>query len=216
MTAAEAEADAPLRRRRGEALEDAICAAALDELRGSGYSGFTFDAVAARAHTGKASIYRRWSDKRQLVMDAICRSMPRPHGTTLADELPDSVTTRDALLLMFESMVVGMSSVSTDALRCIVTEATRNPGLAEMLNQSLVCPRQGGLIALLERGVRLGDVRADVPFDLVVQLVPGFMIQRIMFRGEPLMDASLARQLVDEVLMPVVAVRPAPVESSVH
>jgi Transcriptional regulator len=88
MTAAEARADAPSRRRRGEALEDAICAAALDELRGSGYSGFTFDAVAARAHTGKASIYRRWPDKRQLVMDAICRSMPRPQGTTLATSCP--------------------------------------------------------------------------------------------------------------------------------
>ena len=213
MTAAEARADAPSRRRRGEALEDAICAAALDELRGSGYSGFTFDAVAARAHTGKASIYRRWPDKRQLVMDAICRSMPRPQGTTLADELPDSVGTRDALLLMFESMVVGMSSVSADALRCIVTEAVRNPGLAEMLNQSLVCPRQGGLIALLERGVRLGDVRTAVPFDLVVQLVPGFMIQRVMLRGEPLMDAALACQLVDEVLMP--ALRPAPAELAV-
>jgi hypothetical protein len=81
-----------------------------------------------------------------------------------------------------------------------------------MLNQSLVCPRQGGLIALLERGVRLGDVRSDVPFDLVAQLVPGFMIQRVMLRGEPLMDAALARQLVDEVLMPVVAVRPAHAE----
>jgi hypothetical protein len=116
---------------------------------------------------------------------------------------------------MFESMVVGMNSVSADALRCIVTEATRNPGLADMLNQSLVCPRQGGFIALLERGVRLGDVRSDVPVDLVAQLVPGFMIQRIMLRGEPLMDASLARQLVDEVLMPVVAARPARAVSSV-
>jgi len=214
MTAAEAKVGVPLRRRRGEALEDAICAAALDELRGSGYSGFTFDAVAARAHTGKASIYRRWPDKRQLVMDAICRTMPRPQGTTLADELPDSVGTRDALLLMFESMVVGMSSVSTDALRCIVTEAARNPGLAEMLNQSLVCPRQGGLIAVLQRGVRLGDVRPDVPFELVAQLVPGFMIQRVMLRGEPLMDAELARQLVDEVLMPVVGIRRWPAEAS--
>ena len=117
MTAAEARADAPSRRRRGEALEDAICAAALDELRGSGYSGFTFDAVTARAHTGKASIYRVVG-RRQLVMDAICRSMPRPQG-----RWPTSCPTpspRDALLLMFESMVVGMS-VSTDALRCIVT-----------------------------------------------------------------------------------------------
>jgi AcrR family transcriptional regulator len=196
---------APSRRRRGEALEGAICAAALDELRRAGYSGFTVDGVAARAHTGKASIYRRWPDKAQLVADAICRAMPRPEGTTLAADLPSSVSTRDALVRMFDSIASGMSRVATDSLRCIIAEVARNPALADVMTASVLCPRQRGLLDLLRRGIALGDVRPDAPMDLLAELIPGLMIKRVVMRTEPLLDRRTIVQLVDEVIMPILA-----------
>ncbi|HEX9230648.1 MAG TPA: helix-turn-helix domain-containing protein, partial [Jatrophihabitantaceae bacterium] len=59
-------------RRRGEALERAIHAAVFTELAEVGYAAFTIESVASRAHTGKASIYRRWPTKQDLVLEAFC------------------------------------------------------------------------------------------------------------------------------------------------
>ena len=70
-----------VRRRRGAALEDAILAAAYVELATVGYGAFSVEAVAARARTGKASIYRRWPTKQELVLDALLQALPTPRGT---------------------------------------------------------------------------------------------------------------------------------------
>src|SRR5579875_3696618 len=88
------------RRRRGAELEDAILSAAFAELVEVGYTAFSVEGVAARAGTGKASIYRRWPTKQHLVTDALLSQLPTPVqcGVSFsADALPDSVTTVDAL-----------------------------------------------------------------------------------------------------------------------
>ncbi|HEX4728285.1 MAG TPA: helix-turn-helix domain-containing protein, partial [Jatrophihabitans sp.] len=47
-------------RKRGAELEQAIRDATIAELASGGYGSVTIESVAARAQTGKASIYRRW------------------------------------------------------------------------------------------------------------------------------------------------------------
>ena len=59
-------------RRRGATLERAIHEAVFTELADVGYAAFTIESVASRARTGKASIYRRWPTKQDLVLDAFC------------------------------------------------------------------------------------------------------------------------------------------------
>ncbi len=198
-------------RRRGETLAQAICAATLEELRGAGYSGFTVEGVAARARTGKASIYRRWPDKAKLVAEAVSRAIPHVEGTTLAQELPDSVSTRDALVMMFQTVAAGASRMATDSLRCVIAEVTRNPGLSQAMYTSVVCPRQRSLRDLLERGMRIGDVRADAPVDLITELIPGLMMKRLVLRTEPLLDQKTVDTLVNEIIMPAIAVEPTTV-----
>lgn len=195
---------APARRRRGETLEAAICTAALEELVDSGYPSFTIDAVAARARTGKASIYRRWPGKDQLLADAICRAMPRPAGTSLADELPDSVGTRDALVRMVEAMALGLDKAAEDSLRYMIAEVARDAELAAVLDNVVLCPRREGLADLLHRGMRLGDVRPDAPIELLNDLMPGLMIKRLLMRTSPVLDRAAVAKLVDQVLMPIV------------
>lgn len=65
------ESDAPLRRRRGGELEQAILQAGWDQLLAAGYPGFTIDAVADRAETSRSVIYRRWNDRDDLLEAAI-------------------------------------------------------------------------------------------------------------------------------------------------
>jgi AcrR family transcriptional regulator len=63
-----ADASHVTRRRYGAALERALLGAAWEELRESGYAGFTIDAVARRAGTSRPVLYRRWPNRAQLVL----------------------------------------------------------------------------------------------------------------------------------------------------
>jgi AcrR family transcriptional regulator len=195
-------------RRRGAVLEQAICHAALAELAESGYPAFTVDAVAARARTGKASIYRRWADKAELLSAAICAAMPVPVGTELAVELPDSVSTRDAFVQLFEHMIVSLDRYTADALRCVMAAVAHDDALREVMHASVLRPREDGMRTLVARGIRLGDVRPDPPLDLLADLIPGFLMKRILLGMDPVLDAATSVRFVDEILMPVLAVRP--------
>src|ERR671923_1401817 len=94
----------PTTRRRGETLERAIFDAVLDELQRVGYVGLTMEGVAARAHTGKAALYRRWPRKEDLVVDAIEHALPSP------TELPDHGDVRDDLLDLLRRLAAMLNS----------------------------------------------------------------------------------------------------------
>src|ERR1700761_9634198 len=63
-------------RRRGKQLEDALYDATLAELAAVGYGGLTMEGIAARARTGKAALYRRWTCKHDLVQAALLYALP--------------------------------------------------------------------------------------------------------------------------------------------
>lgn len=79
------------RRRRGRSLEEALLAAAWDELSKVGYQALTMDAVAARANTSKAVLYRRWSSRAELVLAAVRIHAPAPLHAPDADNLRDDL-----------------------------------------------------------------------------------------------------------------------------
>ena len=60
-----------LGRKRDHTRDPEILDAALDVLAETGYDGMTIDMVAARAKAGKATLYRRWPSKAELVIDAV-------------------------------------------------------------------------------------------------------------------------------------------------
>ena len=110
-------------RRRGAALEDAILQAAYDELTEAGYTAFSVESVATRARTGKASIYRRWPTKPELVMDAMCAALPTAEDCGFEAVLADSVTTSDALHTVAQTISTILTSPAGAAMRAIKCEA---------------------------------------------------------------------------------------------
>ncbi len=62
-------------RRHGAALEHAILDAAWEQLADHGWQGFTFEAVAARAHTSKPVLYRRWPTRSDLLVATLRRRL---------------------------------------------------------------------------------------------------------------------------------------------
>ena len=201
------------RRRRGAELEDAICRAAFEELSEAGYGAFTIESVAARAQTGKASIYRRWPSKDELLLDAFCRGIPEPDGCFVTADLDDSVSTRDALLAVVRSMVSQAAGQKRAAMRAIASEAARDPEFGRAVDRLMMTPRREGLTELLRRGIVRGDVHPDAPIELVSELVPAFFTNRFLFRNVEISDSDILA-MVDLVAMPILAGPPASTSGS--
>ena len=186
-------------RRRGKVLEHAIFEAVLDELVSSGYAMLSMEAVATRAQTGKASLYRRWGSREALVLDALQALLPE------AGPAPDTGDLRADLLELVRRMRATMLSVPGRAGRGIMSELDHERGapFAGLMHERVIHPGKDLLLELLARGAARGDVRpgaVDAP--LLLDVVPAVMLYRAKMVGPPT-DAEMVL-LVDEVLLPMV------------
>jgi AcrR family transcriptional regulator len=193
-------------RKRGAELERAIKDATIAELADGGYGNLTIESVAARAQTGKASIYRRWPTKQELVLDAFDALLSSPLLSPEKLQLDDSVSTRDALLTLVQRVSAVMMGPGGEALRSIMGESLRDAGFCAVLECDYFHPRKQALIGLLERGVRRGEVRPDAMLALVPEMLTGTLLHRIVVRRRSISQDELT-QLVDGVLMPAISPR---------
>ncbi len=192
-------------RKRGAELEQAIRDATIAELASGGYSSVTIESVAARAQTGKASIYRRWPTKQELVVDSVGCLLSGPMLTIAELRLDDSVDTRSALLTMVLRAVEVITGETGDAMRSIMGESLRDADFAATIECDFHDPRRQALVALLERGVQRGEVRADVLSTMIADVLAGTLIHRHLIRRQPVTEADLI-DFVDGFVMP--AIRP--------
>ena len=195
-----------VQRRRGAALEDAIVEAAYDELSIVGYSAFTVEGVAARARTGKASIYRRWPTKQLLILDALMVQLPTPADCGIVPDIPDDVTTADALRNVARMIGGVLTSPTGVAMRAIKCEAATDPELALVIDERFQAPRRAALMSLLQRGVERGEVRPDAVTPLVADILPAIVTHRIVFQGESLTEETLV-DIMNEIVLPVITPR---------
>ena len=110
-------------RRRGQLLFEAIFEATVAELAETGYAGLAMERIAARARTSKASLYRRWPSRADLVVDAIRHCSPE------LSHPPDTGNLREDLLSLLRGMATG--STARSARRCAACSPTPSPTLTE-------------------------------------------------------------------------------------
>jgi AcrR family transcriptional regulator len=193
-------------RRRGAALEDAILEATYDELSEMGYTAFSVESVAARARTGKASIYRRWPTKQELVMDALCQRLPTPQQCGLEQTWDESMTTEDALRQIAQSISAILKSPAGRAMRAIKCEALGDPELARAIDERFQAPRRAALLGLLSRGVERGEVRPEAVCPLIADVLPALLTHRVLLQGEQINEGDVT-DIIEQILIPLVAVR---------
>jgi AcrR family transcriptional regulator len=191
-------------RKRGAELERAIKDATIAELADGGYGNLTIESVAARAQTGKASIYRRWSTKQELVLDALDALLSGPLLSPQVLQLDESISTREALLVLVQRVSALMMGRGGEAMRSVVGESLRDPMFCAVFESGFFDPRKHGVIMLLERGVRRGEVRPEAVSALVPEMLAGILMQRILIRRRPINEDELV-QLVDGLLMPAIS-----------
>ncbi|HEY2043221.1 MAG TPA: TetR/AcrR family transcriptional regulator [Jatrophihabitans sp.] len=178
----------------------------MTELAVTGYGELTIESVAARAQTGKASIYRRWPCKQDLVLDSVAAVMSGPMMYISEQTLDDKVTTRDALLDGMSQVVTFMASDHGDAMRSVMGESLRDKSFAGTFHCEFFDPRKEALLNVLRRGVERGEVRPDAVDDFVIDLMAGALIHRVLIRQDRPSRAEL-EQMVDGFIMPAISPR---------
>ena len=188
------EAPRAVGRPRDPKLDAVITGATLELLADIGFAALTIEAVATRAGVGKATLYRRWPGKEQLVIDAV--------RTLSEDPDPDtSAGARDELVGLLEA--VRRKSISSLAGRIfprLIGESVDNPEFMRRYREQVLDPRRDRFRTALQRAVEQGLVRADVDTDHAIGLLVGPMAYRNLIRNDPPPGPDLAARIVDDVL----------------
>ncbi|MFE0632136.1 TetR/AcrR family transcriptional regulator [Streptomyces sp. NPDC058864] len=199
---------APVTARRGSRLtpqrEAAVYASTLDLLREVGYEALTMDAVAARGHCSKATLYRQWGGKAELVARALRHGKPAGAGDVDTGSLRGDLR---ALLTLEDDRQLERNCA---LMRGLAMAMHGNPDLMHALREVMVQPERSGLDALLRRAVDRGEISADNPaLPYLVQMLLGAFVTRHVLEGLPPTRTYLLAFL-DAVILPALGLRPGP------
>jgi AcrR family transcriptional regulator len=189
-----------LGRKRDHTRDPEILAAAMDVLAETGYDGMTMDMVASRAKAGKATVYRRWSSKGELVLDAIACMKA---GDIDYDNLPDTGTLRGDLIAMIKPHSIQDAKRKLQVMAGVVSMLSRSPELADAANAALVEPRAKVNRILMQRAIDRGEISADCDIETLALISPSMAAYRVLILRKPV-DRAFLLSLIDGVILPAV------------
>ncbi|MDX2730469.1 MULTISPECIES: TetR/AcrR family transcriptional regulator [unclassified Streptomyces] len=178
------------------AREAELYAVVLDLLREVGYDALTMDAVSVRARTSKATLYRQWGSKPELVVKALRRQKP-----VSIDESDTGSLRGD-----FHEMVMHADDYrmeqDTSLMRGLAMAVRENADLLGALRELLFDPETIGLDRMLRRAMERGEIRADNPtLEYVPHMLVGALVVRGLIDNQPPTQAFLT-SYIDAVVLP--------------
>lgn len=182
-------------RRRGEVLERALYEATLAELAEVGYGGLTMEGIAARAHTGKAALYRRWASKHDLVHGALVFALPP------VPEPRPGRSARDSLLTMFTAHRDLLAGKTAFPGMDTIHQFLHEPEMRTIFADAVVGPRLKIISSILQKAIEDGDLDAATLTPLTARIGPALINQHFLLTGEPPNRRELAL-VVDTVIPP--------------
>jgi len=185
----ESQVDSPWSAREVELLT-----VTLQLLQEHGYDRLTIDAVAATARASKATVYRRWPSKAELVLAAFIEGVRQVAGA------PNTGSLRGDLIRL-GTLICEQADQHASTVAAVLTELPNNPGLARALQHEFVDQRKAVIHHVLRQAVDRGEITAAVISDEVWDVLPGYLVFRHMIPGRPVTERTV-EALVDEVLLP--------------
>lgn len=186
-------------RPRDASRDDALRQAALEVMAEVGYRALTMDAVAARARAGKATIYRRWESKLDLVIDT-CTQLATQNLAA-----PDTGSLAGDLREFLSSFAAFLSGPIGKAAQALVGELPHEPELAAAFRETFLISQRDVLRGIMDRAAERGELKADAPRGMAVEIAGAALIYRLMLTGDPL-DEPFVEKVVEQVLLPLVRV----------
>ncbi|MYR46075.1 TetR/AcrR family transcriptional regulator [Streptomyces sp. SID5910] len=176
--------------------EAELYGAVLDLLREVGYDALTMDAVAARTRSSKATLYRQWGGKPELVVKAMRHNKPGDVGDV------DTGTLRGDLHALMDREDDCTMAQNSALMRGVAMALHQNPDLRQAFREQLVEPEMAEFRRLLQRAIDRGEIRADCPaLDFLVPMLVGAFATRTLLEDQPPTRAFLT-SYIDAVILP--------------
>lgn len=184
--------------------EQQILGGALEVLVDVGYDRLTFDAVAAHVRASKATLYRRWSTKADLVVSAVEASM----CMASLHDLPDTDSLRGDLMTMFageEDLPIQLAEV----IAAVMPAMHRDADLTDAVKERFIAPKTNALRTLIARAQRRGEVGPDADLNLLAAIIPALNMHLMVTTGSCPSLAQM-RSIIDRVLLPACSATQGP------
>jgi AcrR family transcriptional regulator len=176
------------------ARETELLAVTLQLLQEHGYDRLTVDAVAAQARASKATVYRRWPSKAELVLAAFIE------GIRQVAVPPNTGTLRGDLLRMGE-LICQQGRQHASTIRAVLVEVSRNAALNDVMQNQFIEQRKALMHNILQQAVDRGEIDRAAINDELWDLMPHYLIFRSIFPGEP-PNRRTVEAVVDDAIIP--------------
>jgi len=181
-------------RPRDPSRDTAIIAAALELVARDGYDRVTIDAIAKRCHVGKATVYRRWSSKAELVVEAL--TSLNDYGPT-----PDTGSLLEDLRALGAQLTASSSSKEFQIIYGLGPAIAHDPQLRNAFEHDFIDPRRGALLEVLRRGVARGEIPPDKDLELLSMVMPSVLMWRLT-SGNATPIQQIVSALIDQIIYP--------------
>lgn len=184
-------------RPRSEASKTAILNATIDLLEESEYSTLTMEAIAARAGVGKATIYRWWSNKPKLVLDAFLMS------TETHLHFLENTPIRENFRQQLKTLANVLNGSLGRTVVALVAESGENSEIAKTFYTDFLRPRREDAKLILERAISQGEIQAAINLDVVSDMLYGPIYFNILIYKKKI-DSKFIDTLVDQVMKGII------------
>jgi AcrR family transcriptional regulator len=191
-------------RPRSEEAHQAIIAATLQVLIEDGFAKLSMERVAEKAGVGKATIYRRWKSKAELVAEAL--------STLHLEQTPPDEGSLQGDMLAFAQRQIALVRAEPRFPRLaprLLAESADDPELHTIVREHLVDPIRGMIAEIVRRAIKRGELRRNLDVERVVDLIHGPVIYRFLLSGADVDALTEAYpQSVLDILLPGLTPRP--------
>ena len=184
-------------RRRGAALEEALLDAAWAELQEVGYPNLTMEAVADRAGTSRAVLYRRWRNRAEMVITAI-----RRHRPMLSGEVPDTGSLRGDVLALLTRVSARLTELGPETLYGILGDYFADTESVAAFQDQVLHIGAGVMATILKHAEERGEVRQGIS-PRVNSLPTDLFRHELLIRRTP-PSRHVITEIVDDVFLPLV------------
>ncbi len=172
-----------------------------------GYDRLTMDEVASEARASKATLYRRWESKADLVVDAVSRTKGIPDAAAR-----DTGSLRGDLLTLACGPCGQAEQLPMSVLGGLLTALQTDPELSAAWRERFMAPRVAVTRTIFERAARRGELRTDLDLELILTVLPSMCVFRCTVEGR-VVDEDFVARVLDQVVLPAALPDPVPVST---
>lgn len=189
-------------RKRDAERDDAILRATIEIMVEVGFESMTVDMIAARARAGKGAVYRRWSSKVEMVLDAV--ALIKRDMVDL-EQLSDTGTLRGDMLALFAARATERDERFTRTIAALAAVLAQQPGIADTGHAALIEPWVEANRVLIGRAVARGETSAAADVEALSQVIPSMGGYRSLIQRQPF-DLPFLTGVLDNVLLPALGI----------